>query len=252
MNGRYIPVEPDGQHREPATGTQYVMRSLLASRLEVGMPSDADPGEQEVNVYLTQLLCAYGDPRYCLRVGSFISTYDTTVFERAQHSPSHRFRYTVYKINADHLLMSIGVFQNPEGRPVDSLPAVWRRSGDTFVGRGKTYYDFASTYSQRVFGRTSAVADVLGKLSAGFERYVRLLAHLRTEYFDIVARLSDGELYHLERAARAEGVHELRDEFLDAYSSFRRDPTAEARSRLLEVTRRLEAADPEFRFDLGE
>jgi hypothetical protein len=226
-----------------------MMRCLLASRLEAGLPSADEDGEQDVNIYLTHLLCAYSDPQYCLRVGNYISTYDTSVFERVESSRSHRFKYSVYKINADHLLMAMGVFQNPEGRRTDTRPTVLRRTGDTFVGRAKTYYDFASTYSQRVFGRTSGVSGVLGKLSVGFESYVRVLGHLRSEYFDFVARLSDGEIYHLQASAQNEGLQALRDEFLDRYSSYRRDPSAEARARLLETVERLKRLDPEFHFD---
>jgi hypothetical protein len=241
MAERYIPVDPDGSSREPQADAAFMMRCLLSSDPD-------DEAEHDVNVYLTQLLCSYGDPRYCLRVGGYISTYDSTVFERAQQSPSHRFRYTVYTVNADHLLMSVGVFQNPEGRPTDGRSPAMRRSDETFVGRGKTYYDFASTCSQRVFGRTSGVTDVLGKLSAGFERYLRLLTHLRSEYFDLVARISDGEIFHLQVSAQNEGVQALRDEFLDRYSAYKRDGSPEARAALLEVAERLKRVDPGFNF----
>jgi hypothetical protein len=251
MDDRYVPVDRDGS-RAPEARTQFMMRCLLQSRHDAGVPSADDDGEQDVNVYLTQLLCAYSDPQYCLRVGGFISTYDTEVFERVESSRSHRFKYSVYKINADHLLMSIGIFQNPEGRAVGAQAVALRRGSDTFVGRGKTYYDFASTYSQRVFGRSSGVTGVLGKLSYGFENYVRLLGHLRAEYFDFVARLSEGELYHLQAAAQSEGIQALRDELLDRYSAWRHDPSDEARTRLLETVARLRRVDPDFKFDLLE
>jgi hypothetical protein len=248
MRDRYVPVERDGTVRESQPSGQFMMRRLLESRTDLGMPSD-DGHDHDVNVYITQLLCAYGDPHYCLRVAGYLSSYDTTVFERAQKSRSHRFRYTVYKANADHLLMSIGVFQNAEGRSTEGRPAICRREEETFVGRGKTYYDFASAYSQRVFGSTSGVCDVLGKLSAGFEQYVRLLAHLRGEYFEFVSTLSEGEIYHLQRSADAEGLQTLRDEFLDLYSAWRRDPTPEVHARLVELLARIQRIDPDFGAD---
>lgn len=249
MDERYVPVDRDGTTRATEARAQFMMRCLLASRLEAGLPSADEDGEQDVNIYLTQLLCAYSDPQYCLRVGNYISTYDTAVFERVESSRSHRFKYSVYKINADHLLMAMGVFQNPESRRADARPVALRRNAETFVGRGKTYYDFASTYSQRVFGRTSGVCDVLGKLSAGFEIYVRVLGHMRSEYFDFVTRLSEGELFHLQASAQSEGLQALRDEFLDRYSLYRRDPSPEARAKLLETVERLQRIDPEFHFD---
>lgn len=249
---RYVPVDRDGTTRAPESGSQFMLRCLLSGRLDIGMPTSDESGtdEQDVNIYLAQLLGAYADPRYCLRVGQYISAYDSTVFERAQASPSARFKYVVYKANADHLLVSIGVFDNPTGRRPDTARnAAMHPAEETYVGRGKAYYDFAHTYSQCVFGRTSAVCDVLGKLATGFERYVRLLGHLRGEYFDLVDRLGDGEIYHLQRAATAEALEALRNEFLDIYAEHRRDPTAETRARLDEVVTRLRRHDPGFRCD---
>jgi hypothetical protein len=249
MQDRYIPVDADGSSRPAEAGTAFMLRCLLQSRADVGIPSDDDGRDHDVNIYLAQLLGAYADPQYYVRIGSYISPHDTTVFETAQHSSSKRFRYRVYRVNADHLLMSIGVFNNPDGRRPDSLSAAFRPTEATFVGRAKTYYDFASTYSQSVFGRTSAVAGVLEKLAVGFERYVRVLSQMRGEYFGFIDRLGDGELYHLDRAALTEGVQVLRDEFLDRFAEYKRSGTPEARQRLQDTVERLRRVDPSFKFD---
>jgi hypothetical protein len=249
MTERYIPVDGDGGVRAPEERTGFMLRCLLSSRCEAGVPSDDDGSEHDVNIYLAHLLSAYADPRYYMRVGNYIAAHDSVVFEKVQHSPSKRFRYSVYRINADHLLMSIGVFSNPAGRRPDARPQALRPADATFVGRAKSYYDFASTYSQSVFGRSSAVPDVLGKLAAGFERYVRVLSYMRGEYLGLVGRLSDGEIYHLDRLAQSEGIDALRDEFLDRYTEWKRNGTAEARQRLLAVAERLQALDPSFRID---
>ena len=245
---RYVPVEPDGTSRASESSTAFMLRCLLQSRLDAGLPSDDDGNEHDVHVYLAHLLGAYADPAYCVRVGCVISPNDTTVFETAQHSTSKRFRYRVYRINADHLMMAIGVFQNPDGRRPDSRPQ-FRPQHTTYMDRAKTYYDFASTYSQSVFGSTSGVTGVLGKLATGFERYVRILSHLRSEYFDFVDRLSEGELYHLERSANTEGAKSLYDEFLDRYNEYRASATPEAHEKLRDVVHRLHQADPGFHFD---
>jgi hypothetical protein len=249
MTERYIPLDSDGNGRPPEDRTGFLLRCLLSSRGDIGLPSDDGGGDHDVNIYLAQLLSAYADPRYCMRVGNYIAAHDSVVFEKAQHSPSKRFRYSVYRINADHLLMSIGVFANPTGRRPDSRPQPLRSGDTTFVGRAKAYYDFASTYSQCVFGRSSAVPDVLGKLAAGFERYVRILSYMRGEYLGFVGRLSDGEIYHLDRLAQAEGIDALRDEFLDRFSEWKRTGTPAARQRLLAVVERLQQLDPSFRAD---
>jgi len=65
---------------------------------------------------------------------------------------------------------------------------------------------------------------VLEKLSKGFEQYVDILSHMRGEYFNILDRLSTGDVYHLERSIdRFESSRELRelqDQFLDMYSDY--------------------------------
>jgi len=245
---RYIPVGGDGPAAQPESQAHFMMRALLASRVDVG--SESEPWEQDVNIYLTHLLCAYAKAEYHLRVSQYLSAYDTAVFERIRRSTSSRLKYTVYRANADHLLISIGVFQNPTGRRPDVLPAILHTDGEVHVGRGKTYYDFASTYSHGLFGPTSGVATVLGKLSHGFERYVRILTHMRSEYLHFVEQMSDGELYHLQRSVQTEGLRTLHNEFLDLYSEWRRNPTPELHAQLLEMIERLKRLDPAFTFEL--
>ena len=249
---RYIPVGSGGSAGEPQSRAYFMVRGLLSSRLEVGLPSDEAGEEQDVNIYLTHLLCSYTDPRYCMRIGAYLSAYDSTVFERVQHSTSSRLKYTVYKTNADHLLLSIGVFQNPTGRRPDTVLPALQTDGEEHVGRGKAYYDFACTYSHSVFGRSSGIPDVLGKLAIGFEKYVRILAHMRSEYLNFLERMSEGELYHLQRSAQRTGLEALHDEFLDAYSEYQREPSPEQRARLAALAARLERLDPDFRFDLPQ
>ena len=248
----YIPVGGDGSAAEPDSSSFFMIRALLSSRVDVGLPADGGVDEQNVNIYITHLLCSYIEPEYHMRVAKYLSAYDSTVFDRVRHSTSNRLKYTVYKSNADHLLLSIGVFQNATGRRPNALPAAFHWGEEVHVGRGKTYYDFASTYSQSVFGRSNAVTDVLGKLSARFEDYVKILSHMRGEYLNFVERLSEGEVYHLQRGATSEGVRTLRDEFLDAYSEWRRTPTPDLRASLEDIAARLARQDPTFKFTLPQ
>jgi hypothetical protein len=94
----------------------------------------------------------------------------------------------------------------------------------------------------------------MDKLSRGFDRYTRILAHLRSEYVDIVEQLSRGEIYHLERTVNAEERREKllkrQDDFLDAYADWRRTGRDPARTRLEEAIQGLQSLDPEFKFDI--
>ena len=69
-----------------AGGMGFMVRNLLSSRLDTGMNSEDTPGEEEVNVYLTHLLCAYVDPRRSQEAAHWVAPYDSAVFERVRQS----------------------------------------------------------------------------------------------------------------------------------------------------------------------
>ncbi len=256
----YVPVERDGSSGDADSSVSYMIRGLLASRVEAGLSDDDGPPEEDVNVYITHLLCDFLRPAYHERTTQYVSCFDTSVFEQVRHTTNTRFKYTVYRTNADHILMMMGLFQNAEGGKPLSVPEPLRIDDDTHLGRGKTYYDFAFTYSRSLFGRTSAITGVLGKLSAGFERYVRLLAHMRVEYMNLIERMGAGELYHLQRevcgadvdGSTSSALDALRNDFIDHYRAWQYDPSLENLAALRDAARRLQAADPDFRFELPE
>ena len=248
----YVPVEREGAAGNRATDVHFMLHALLSSRIETGLSSDDRPHEEDVNVYLAHLLCEYARPQYQERVHRYLADFDSSVFERVRHSKNNRLAYTVYKANADHILLMMGLFQNPRGQRPMAVAEELRLDDEVHVGRGKSYYDFAFTYSRSLFGRTSGIATVLCKLSAGFEAYVRLLAHARGEYFHLIDHLSEGELFHLQQSVLAQDLPALRDAFLDALSDWRREPTPEKRAHLTETARVLEKLDPSFQFELPE
>ena len=247
----YIPVERDGSSGEPQSNVYFMVRGLLSSRIESGISDDDGPPEEDVNVYLTHLLCDFLRPEYHERANQYVSPLDTSVFEQVCNTTNKRIKYTVYKTNADHILMMTGLFQNVDGGP-PRAPEALRISDESHLGRGKTYYDFAFTYSRCLFGHTSGITSVLNKLSNRFERYVRLLTYMRVDYLNLIDRMGAGEEYHLQRELRAGCVDGLRNEFLDAYGIWQREPTAAHRALLQNVAARLQDADPSFEFELPE
>ena len=127
---------------------------------------------------------------------------------------------------------------------------------EVYVGRAKTYYQFAYSYSQSMFRKATAISEVLEKLSRGFEQYVDILSYMRGEYFNILERLSSGDVYHLERAIdRAEADRELRalqDQFLDMYSEYMKNNKAELKEQLRELAKKIQRIDESFRFTMDQ
>ena len=127
------------------------------------------------------------------------------------------------------------------GRPRTGLTRRHHPSEEAHIGRGKTYYHFAYSYSRQMHRKNAGVSEVLEKLSVGFDKYIRILSHMRGEYLDLIKRLSNGEVYHLERSINEHSRQELlrvkQDELLELYSAWKRQPSAEAEEDLERIVR---------------
>jgi hypothetical protein len=251
MNPRtYVDLKEAGRRPEP---TYYFMiNCLLYSRMETGLISNQDFYDEDVNVYLAHLLHSFLNPEYVEQSKKYLSKYDADVFRRLQTSTDARLKYAIYKTNADFLLVSIGIFDQPPGP--DGSPEIVKPSEEAYVGRAKTYYHFAYSYSQQVNRRNAGISEVLEKLSVGFDKYLKILSHMRGEYLDLGRRFSKGEVFHLERTVNEAGKQELikakQDQFLELYSSWRKNPTPEVEDDLERVAAEIRELNPKFNFEL--
>ena len=122
----------------------FMMKCLLYSRMETGLVSNKDYYDEDVNVYIAHLLNSFIHPEFLERARPFLSRYDTEVFKRLSASRDARLKYTLYKTNADFLLVSLGIFDNPdmdfEGGPPAGGRTPERRqfrpSEEASVGKG--------------------------------------------------------------------------------------------------------------------
>ena len=250
------------RHTELATSNRklrpaylFMMHCLLYSKVQTGLLSNRDCYDEDVNVYLAQLLNSFINPQYVDRARNSLSKYDTDVFQRLANSTDAILKYTIYKTSADFLLVSVGIFDNPAvilNKARDkALP-----SEEASIGRGKAYYHFAYTFSQQVHKKNPAISEVLEKLSLGFDRYARILSHLRGQDFDIMKRLSRGEVYHLERTVDVEGKKELikqkQNLLLDVYSEWKRTGAEYLQKKLDQIAEEIRTLDPSFDFTIGK
>jgi hypothetical protein len=230
----------------------FAVNCLLYSRIETGLVSNPDCYDEDVDVYLAHLLHAFINPEYVEQSKKSLSRYDVDVFRRFAGSSDACIRYVIHKTDADFLLVSTGIFDNPGPLAGPRAPA--QPSEEAYVGRGRTYYHFAYTYSQQMHRRNEGVAEVLEKLSVGFDRYLKILSHMRGEPLDLAKRLARGEVYHLERTAKEAAIQEMlrtkQDELLELYTAWKSRPdagTVESIERLVSEIRQL---NPDFHFEL--
>ena len=85
----------------------FMMKCLLYSRMETGLISNQDFYDEDVNVYIAHLLDSMIQPESVERARRFLSQYDTEVFHKLANSQDARLKYTIYKTNADFLLISL-------------------------------------------------------------------------------------------------------------------------------------------------
>jgi len=256
---RYLFVDLKDESRRIKPSYFFMMRCLLYSRLEVGVSGSQDYMDEDVNVYLAHLLNSFSDPEYVESSRQYLHRYDHEVFKRLQRSTDARLKYVIYKTNADFLLVSIGIFDTPHQWLAQQVSEARTNrvrhpepSEEASMGRGKTYYHFAYTYSQQINRRHPAVTEVLEKLATGFDRYVKVLSHMRGEYLDLVETLSKGEIYHLERTVDKEQERQFlkskHDEFLDHFLSWKGTGSDESLDAMRRLAAEIQALDPEFKF----
>ncbi|MBD3335710.1 MAG: hypothetical protein GF355_09360 [Candidatus Eisenbacteria bacterium] len=253
-------VELGAPRRDTRPTYHFVMKCLLYSRMETGLLSNKDYYDEDVNVYIAHLLNAFFSPSYVERASKYLSPYDADVFKQIETSTDARLKYLLYKTNADFLLISLGIFDNPRAAETaqraeeDWGEADSKPSETAHVGRGKAYYHFAYTYSQQLHSPQAAITEVLEKLSVGFDKYTRILTHMRGEYLDLMKRLTKGEVYHLERSVndsqRQADVRAKQDELLDLYLEWKRTHAKHVRRKLEDVLHEIRRMDPNFKFEL--
>ena len=244
---------PVGRGRKrPSPAYYYMMDNLLDCRKESGFPSNRECFDEDVNVYLAGLLTSNIFGGYDSTTASIIVPYDIPLFEIASGEDDPRRRFNIYRGNADDLLLRLGVFDNPQGRRPGSA-AHMAMTREAWIGRGKSYYRQAWSCAAETFRRPTAIGDIMGKLSGGFEHYVEILSAMRSSCLNMIPHISDGEMFHLGKSVMAEErkkeIAALYDRFLDAWTAFNRSEGSVERTRLEKISEELRKADPSFSFD---
>jgi hypothetical protein len=251
MSGAYylkLATEPGSK---PAIAQEEVgyffINNFLLSRIDSDLPSDLAEYDEDVNVYTAALLSGVVSGREDLLRGDLVSTRDADVFARVQDSKDQRYRYRVYKANADFLYVSLGLFS--EG-VAPAEPNGAEEESNRLTGRGMSYYQFASAYAERLYGPKAGITEVMDKLSRNFEAYTKVMTWMSGEYLNLIRRLSEGEVFHIGRTVQEnfEGLHRRQtwDELLDSYVEWQKTHACVARRRLARAARELRRADPSF------
>lgn len=231
----------------------FMLNCLLHSRLHTGIESNSDYYDEDVNVYLAQLLNAQIDPKYLAEAAKHITACDADLFRVVAKRCDPRRAYTLYKTNADFILIGASIFDLFEGHQYGLAPSL-RTPKHAYVGKAAAYYELASSYATRLGPAMLAAAAVLHKLSMGIDGYLKILSYMRGQYLDFIRRYTPGELFHLELAIREvemeEAIDRRTDEFLETYHEWLRTGVDDLKTKLAEQAREIKQLDPTFHFNL--
>lgn len=230
----------------------YLLNCLLRARIDTHHETDQD---EDVNVYLVDLMSKYMHGEYLTHIQDYLSKFDTEISEKVRLHNDHIYTYYTYKTNADYYLLGLSIFGGLEDK---RIPEALRITEKNFSDRARSYYSFAADLNRQIFHKATAVRSILVKLSRSLPDYLEVLHYVREKFFRMEKdpTLSDGEWFHLEREVNQESdkvlFKEKVDVLLDLYSSYRRNPDAHTRERIVNLVNELKSYDPKFEFPLDK
>ncbi len=249
----YTKIDNDRGFTKQQPAYFYMMNNFLYSRIDSNFPTNELFYDEDVNIYIANLLTSISDSQHHQRIKKYVTPYDQTLNELLKTISDPREKYLAYKSNADFLLISLGIFNNPKRMKPGSKTHM-NLPSKTYIGRGEIYYSLAQSYLYKTSNRKSAIGDILGKLARGFENYVRTLSVLKGEYFNFHKKISTGEMYHFERSilkfSKNNKLGKLHDKFLDIYSEYQKKESIPLKKALKQVTDEIVEIDPSFSFKI--
>ena len=114
--------------------------------------------DEDVNQYITLTLGGVGESRRRLPlINKYLVSLRSDIGQEAVSFDDRAKKYLAYKINADFLLLNLGLFNSDSNL-----------LGDAYFDKGETYYYSAASSLKAIKGGRSGLSDVMEKLSERF------------------------------------------------------------------------------------
>ncbi len=240
----------DFKERSVGKSGFFFLEHILKARVELHLESGANDCDQELNIYIAGLLNSLVQSDSPFRPKPYISPFDSDIQQWLAEHPGLRNTYTVYRENADFGLVLFGFFSGyeHEGR----YHRVVMKEQDE-PGRIALYYELAASALSHLQGSSVSLIEVFETLSEHLDEILCILRHAARFYFDLMERISEGTLYHLEREIDALDVKKQYgmklDEFLKCYMTYKEAPTEAGKEQLLLLAAELRKMNGDFKFE---
>ncbi|MBN1129980.1 MAG: hypothetical protein JXA71_13390 [Chitinispirillaceae bacterium] len=228
----------------------FFLQHILMARADLHMESGQHEYDQEVNVYLSGLLNSIVDAGQLTKAREYISIFDVDVRRYLDEHPGVRNEYVVYRDNADFGLVQEGVFQGD--RHQGSYHHIVFQDASR-QDRIVVYYKLAASALSHLQGTHGALVPVFMALAEQMSEVLQIVRRAAGYYFEMLERMTDGSLFHLEREMNEQGAmkmyQEKLDEFLKVYGECKARPDNDLKERLMTIARELAAMNERFRFE---
>ena len=240
-------------NKEKESAISYLLEALIRSRGENAFPSNKKIFDEDVNIYLAHLMLAYATSSYQELVAKYLSAHDSEIRELVEGARDRYVKYFIFKVNADYLLIHLGIFQDLGGVIRFGARSV-NRSEKYFAQNAINYYQEAANYNHKIYRKKTAVKDVLIKLASYFDDYRDLLKKTRSQYFHFMNHFEDGEfrifMNSVVKYEKEAKQRELENKFLDLYSEWKKHHSLELEIRLREIAEEIRVLNPAFSFHI--
>ncbi len=229
----------------------FFLEHVLKARIDLNMESGRKDYDQEINVYVAGLLYALliNNDSF-LQPKAHISAFDVDVRAFIESHPGKRTEYMVYRDNADFGLMILGLFDDFQHRGSYKKRVL---SGDDDQGRIALYYELAASALAHLQGSSMSLVSIFDALSQNVSDVLRILRRAAGAYFDMLERMSEGSVFHLQieldKMDRETLYQKRLDEFLTKFSLYKDNPSETARQEMLAIAEELKKLNSNFSFD---
>ena len=152
--------------------------------------------EEDVNQYISLMLAEMVNPKSTGLAKHYLVGTKSDAGQIAIDLKLQSQKYKVFRVNADFLLLRLGLF-SPETNIL----------GDKYFDKGRSYYNAAACSLRNARGGRSGLSDVLEKLSLKFGKYVEILRCMKNQssnYFSFHFKFSEKEIIQFQEQLSGE------------------------------------------------
>jgi hypothetical protein len=232
--------------------TQYFfLENILKARIALHLDTGLHDYDEEVNMYLAELLKSLVTPSAFTENRPYISPFDYEVKSFIDSHPDTRTEFTVYKENADFGLAATSVFLEYFHRG-----SYWHKmmQHPTSGKRISLYYKLAASALSHLRGTHTTSVHVYLSLADHMDETLRIVRKVSGDCLDFIEKMSAGSEFQLEKeladAAKVKIYKDKLDDFLKAWKEHKEDGSEEKRVKLVSLVDELKGLNPEFKFDI--